>query len=109
MEKGQAKPVLRILGHNSKVQPGLSTLDGLKHPDYVFCRDTTSLDANKNRTLNEDLGLPRRSAGTFSLDYVGYLCAKVLIGEGSESSRTPTRQATAPEGFAPFEDAHRDG
>ena len=54
-EEGLVKPVLRVLGHDFEVQPALATPDGTKRPDYVFYRDTTSLDANKNRTLDEDL------------------------------------------------------
>lgn len=54
-EEGLVKPVLRVLGHDFEVQPALATPDGTKRPDYVFYRDATSLDANKNRTLNEDL------------------------------------------------------
>ncbi len=61
-EEGPALPILRALGHDFEVQPALTTPDGTKRPDYVFYRDAVSLCANKNRTLNEDTGLPYRSA-----------------------------------------------
>ncbi len=38
-----------------EVQPALTTPDGTKRPDYVFYRDAASLNANKGRTLNEEL------------------------------------------------------
>jgi hypothetical protein len=65
-EGGLVKPVLRILGHNLELQPRLSAPDGPKRPAQVFYRDATSLDASKNRTLNEDPCLPRRPAEAFS-------------------------------------------
>jgi hypothetical protein len=52
-EEGMVKPVLRIVGHDFKVQPALETPDDTKRPDYVFYRDAASLNANKNRTLND--------------------------------------------------------
>jgi hypothetical protein len=54
-EEGLVKPVLLLLGHDFEVQPALETPDGPKRPDYVFYRDAASLNANKNRTLNDEL------------------------------------------------------
>jgi hypothetical protein len=54
-EEGLVEPVLRILGHDFEVQPALETPDGSKRPDYVFYRDTASLNANKNKSLNDGL------------------------------------------------------
>ncbi len=56
------KPVLRILGHCFEVQPALATPDVTKRSDYVFYSDATSLDANKNRTLNKERSLPHGPA-----------------------------------------------
>jgi hypothetical protein len=54
-ERDLVRPVLEVLGHTFEVQAPLETLDGTKRPDYVFYRDVTSLNANKDRTLNEEL------------------------------------------------------
>ncbi len=45
------------MGHEGifEVQPALATPDGTKRPDYVFYRDAASLNANKGRTLNDEL------------------------------------------------------
>ena len=55
MEQGLVRPVLEILGHDFEVQPALATPDGTRRPDYVFYRDAASLNANKNRTLDDEL------------------------------------------------------
>lgn len=54
-EEDLVRPVLRLLGHDFEVQPALETPVGTKRPDYVFYRDTASLNANKNRTLDDEL------------------------------------------------------
>jgi hypothetical protein len=53
-EEDLVRPVLRLLGHDFEVQPALETPDGTKRPDYVFYRDAAALDANKNRTLDDE-------------------------------------------------------
>ncbi|MGB3632597.1 MAG: N-6 DNA methylase, partial [Rubrobacteraceae bacterium] len=54
-ETDLVRPVLRALGHDFEVQPALTTPDGTKRPDYVFYKDSASVAANKNRTLDEEL------------------------------------------------------
>ena len=54
-ERDLVRPVLEILGHTVEVQPPLATPSGTKRPDYVFYRDTASLNANKNRPLTDEL------------------------------------------------------
>lgn len=54
-EEGLVRPMLRALGHDFEVQPALVTPEGTKRPDYVFYRPTASRDANKDRTLTDDL------------------------------------------------------
>ena len=54
-EDGWIKPVLKALGHDVEVQPALKTPDGTKRPDYVFYRTPAALNANKGKTLTEDL------------------------------------------------------
>ncbi len=54
-ERDLVRPVLEVLGHTFEVQAPLETPDGTKRPDYVFYRDVTSLNANKDRTLNDEL------------------------------------------------------
>ena len=55
LEKELVRPVLDLLGHHYEVQPALGTPDGTKRPDYVLYRDAASLNANKDRTLNDEL------------------------------------------------------
>ncbi len=57
-EDGFIKPVLAALGHHFEVQPALKTGEGTKKPDYVFCRDLASLNANKKKTLTDALLKP---------------------------------------------------
>ena len=54
-EEDLVRPVLRLLDHDFEVQAPLETPDGPKRPDYVFYRDAASPNANKNRTLNDEL------------------------------------------------------
>jgi hypothetical protein len=54
-ERDLVRPVLKLLGHDFEVQASLETPDGTKRPDYVFYRDRASLNANKDRTLDDDL------------------------------------------------------
>jgi hypothetical protein len=54
-EQDLVRPVLKILGHDFEVQPALETPSGPKRPDYVFYRDTVSVNANKDRALNDEL------------------------------------------------------
>jgi type I restriction-modification system DNA methylase subunit len=54
-EEDLVRPVLRLLDHDFEVQPALETPDGTKRPDYVFYRDAASLNANKDRPLNDEL------------------------------------------------------
>ncbi len=54
-EQDLVRPVLKLLGHDFEVQPALKTPDGTKRPDYVFYRDAASLNANKNRKLDDEL------------------------------------------------------
>ncbi len=54
-EEGLVKPVLKALGHSVEVQAALTTPDGTKRPDYIFYHDMVALQANKNKTLTEDL------------------------------------------------------
>lgn len=54
-EEGLIKPVLKALGHNFEVQPALKTPEGTKKPDYVFYRSQMALNANKGKTLTEEL------------------------------------------------------
>jgi hypothetical protein len=54
-EEDLLRPILRALGHTFEVQPALKTPDGTKKPDYVFYRDQAALNANKYRTLDEEL------------------------------------------------------
>ncbi len=54
-ERDLVRPVLEILGHTVEVQSPLATPSGTKRPDYVFYRDTASLNANKNRPLTDEL------------------------------------------------------
>jgi hypothetical protein len=49
------RPILKLLGHEFEVQPALKTPDGTKRPDYVCYRDAATLNANKNRVLNDTL------------------------------------------------------
>ena len=55
LERELVRPVLDLLGHHYEVQPALKTPDGTKRPDYVLYRDADSLNANKNRTLDDEL------------------------------------------------------
>ncbi len=54
-EEGLVRPVLKALGHTFEVQAALATPDGTKRPDYVFYRDAAALQANKGKTLTEEL------------------------------------------------------
>ena len=54
-EQDLVRPILRLLGHTFEVQPALETPGGIKRPDYVFYRDAASLNANKDKTLNDKL------------------------------------------------------
>ncbi|MCA1718729.1 MAG: hypothetical protein LC781_18530 [Actinobacteria bacterium] len=108
-EEGLVKPVLRVLGHDFEVQPALATPDGTKRPDYVFYRDAGTLDANKNRTLNEDPGLPYRTAGVFSCWFRRSSLYKSTHMRRVEAPKDPDPTDNRPRGFTPFEDVHRDG
>jgi len=54
-EEGLVRPVLKALGHTFEVQAALATPDGTKRPDYIFYRDGAALQANKGKTLTEEL------------------------------------------------------
>ena len=55
IEQDLVRLVLKLLGHDYEVQPALETPEGTRRPDYVFYHDSTSLNANKNRMLNDEL------------------------------------------------------
>jgi len=54
-EEDLVRPVLHILGHDFEVQPALVTPEGKKRPDYVLYADAASRDANKTRTLTDEI------------------------------------------------------
>jgi hypothetical protein len=55
LEEELVRPILRLLGHSFEVQPALATPEGAKRPDYVLYRDTSSVAANKGKTLTDEL------------------------------------------------------
>ena len=75
------------------MQPALATPDVTKRSDYVFYSDATSLDANKNRTLNKERGLPHGPAGVSSrwLSRIPLHKSPYAEGRGPEGPR-PDRQ-----------------
>ena len=83
-EDGLVKPVLKALGHTVEVQAALTTPDGTKRPDYIFYRDMAALQANKNRTLTEEL-LQGKAFAVGDAKYWN----RSLDGAGKQSSGDP--------------------
>ena len=54
-EDGLIKPILAALGHSYEIQASLKTPDGTKKPDYIFYQNTTALNANKRKPLDDNL------------------------------------------------------
>jgi hypothetical protein len=54
-ENDLVRPVLTILGHHVEMQATLQTPLGKKRPDYLFYRDQATLDAHKNRILDDTI------------------------------------------------------
>ncbi len=54
-EQDLVRPVLKALGHDFEVQPSLKTPQSTQKPDYIFYRNRETLNANKNRTLDDAL------------------------------------------------------